>query len=264
VLLHYFAKSENPVNLIWKSNIFVFQKQSLPLFIIFSQTAVVCNKIFSKEYLWSPYVIGQTIIFLACGFYLSFFFFFSSPNLSSQRLDVYHTSTHSVALVRISRMHVWNVLHAACWKYRTQKIAILAPSDNFVGLYLRSWGMYRQSDKNFSSSNMSSTRPHNMVNFGLLIAEICWRVWGTPANFNGFRVLAALLHGTLIVSPWRKLWSCGAQFLRTFRLFARNRNFSQILPWCTIFRKFATLRSAIFRRVHKFCNLCAKMFTFSR
>ena len=30
-------------------------------------------------------------------------------------------------------------------------------------------------------------------------AEICWRVWGTPVNFNGFRVLAALLHGTLVV-----------------------------------------------------------------
>ena len=41
-------------------------------------------------------------------------------------------------------MHVWNVLHAARWKYRTQKIAILAPSHNFVGLHLRSWGMYRQ------------------------------------------------------------------------------------------------------------------------
>jgi len=38
-----------------------------------------------------------------------------------------------------------------------------------------------------------------MVNFGLLTAEICWRVWGTPANFNGFRVLAALLHDTLVV-----------------------------------------------------------------
>ena len=38
-----------------------------------------------------------------------------------------------------------------------------------------------------------------MVNFGLLTAEICWRVWGTPANFNGFRVLAALLHGTLVM-----------------------------------------------------------------
>jgi len=30
-----------------------------------------------------------------------FFFFFSSPNLSGHRLDVYHTSTHGVALVRI-------------------------------------------------------------------------------------------------------------------------------------------------------------------
>jgi len=28
------------------------------------------------------------------------------------------------------------------------------------------------------------------VNFGPLAAEICWRVWGTPANFNGFGVLA--------------------------------------------------------------------------
>ena len=32
-----------------------------------------------------------------------------------------------------------------------------------------------------------------MVNFGPLMADICWRVWGTPANFNGFRVLASLL-----------------------------------------------------------------------
>jgi len=38
-----------------------------------------------------------------------------------------------------------------------------------------------------------------MVNFGPLTAEICWRVWGTPANFNEFRVLAALLHATLAV-----------------------------------------------------------------
>jgi len=32
---------------------------------------------------------------------VSSIFFFSSPNLSSRRLDVYHTSTHSVALMRI-------------------------------------------------------------------------------------------------------------------------------------------------------------------
>ena len=30
-----------------------------------------------------------------------FFFFFSSPNLSGRTLDVYHTSTYGVALVRI-------------------------------------------------------------------------------------------------------------------------------------------------------------------
>jgi len=45
------------------------------------------------------------IIFLACDFYLSiflsFFLFFSSPNLSGRRSDVCHTSTHGVALVRI-------------------------------------------------------------------------------------------------------------------------------------------------------------------
>jgi len=43
---------------------------------------------------------------LCCGlfFFLSSFFFlsfFSSPNLSGRRLDVYHTSAHGVALVRI-------------------------------------------------------------------------------------------------------------------------------------------------------------------
>jgi len=41
------------------------------------------------------YVIGQTIIFLSCGFFL-LSFFYSPPNLSGPRLDVYHTSTHGV------------------------------------------------------------------------------------------------------------------------------------------------------------------------
>jgi len=33
-----------------------------------------------------------------------------------------------------------------------------------------------------------------MVNFDPLTAEIDSGVWGTPANFIGFRVLAALVH----------------------------------------------------------------------
>jgi len=51
--------------------------------------------------------------------------------------------------------------------------------------------MYRQSEINFLSINM--------VNFGSLMAEIDWRVWGTPSYFNGYRVLAALLHGSQVV-----------------------------------------------------------------
>ena len=43
------------------------------------------------------------------------------------------------------------------------------------------------------SSNISPTCPHNMVNFDPLAAEIVSLVWGTPGNFNGFRVLSMLL-----------------------------------------------------------------------
>jgi len=39
---------------------------------------------------------------------------------------------------------------------------------------------------------------HNMVNFCPVVAEIGLPGWGTPANFNGFRILAALLHGSQV------------------------------------------------------------------
>ena len=56
---------------------------------------------------WPHYGIGQVIIFSSYGFFLlsifllSFLKFFFSPILSRRRLDVCHTSTHGVALVRI-------------------------------------------------------------------------------------------------------------------------------------------------------------------
>jgi len=55
-----------------------------------------------------------------------------------------------------------------------------------------------------------------MVNFGPLAAEIRWWVWGTPVNFNGFRVLAALLHGTLVagVSQTLRRWTDGATYIQ--------------------------------------------------
>jgi len=66
-------------------------------------SSLVCTHSIRLISLWPPYVIGA-IIFLPCSFFLSFIFlsfFFSSPNLSGHRLDVYRTSTHGVALVRI-------------------------------------------------------------------------------------------------------------------------------------------------------------------
>ena len=134
--------------------------------------------------------------------FLSSFFFISSPNLSGWRLDVYHTSTHGAALVQIQNACL---KPAACGFVEMQhakmmqKIAICGPSHNFVELYLRNQGIYRQSEKNLLNSNISSTCSHNMVNFSPLAAEISAIVWGTPANFNGFRFLTALLHGTLVV-----------------------------------------------------------------
>jgi len=60
--------------------------------------------------------------------------------------------------------------------------------------------------KNWLSSNISPTRSHNMVNFGPLAAEIGSVVWGTQSNFNGFRILASLLHGIRAVSASQTLW----------------------------------------------------------
>ena len=64
-----------------------------------------------------------------------------------------------------------------------------------------------------------------MVNFGLLVAEILSLVWGTPANFNGFRVLAALLYGivvgakcaNIVTSEGRELlWVNSIRYLGTY------------------------------------------------
>jgi len=66
--------------------------------------------------------------------------------------------------------------------------------------------------RNLISSHISSTCPHHMVNFGPTAADIVSLVWGTPANFNGFHVLTALLHGTLVmgVSQTLRRWTDGA------------------------------------------------------
>jgi len=92
-----------------------------------------------------------------------------------------------------------------------------SPSQNFVGQYFRSifaTKAHIDNWKNVLNSNVSPTCPHNIVNFGPLAAEIRWRVWSTPTNFNGFRVLAALLHDTVVVGVKKTLrrWTEGATY----------------------------------------------------
>ena len=93
-------------------------------------------------------------------------------------------------------MQVLNVLHEARWKYRTQKwrknrhLGTIAQLCRAVSsqLHVSTIG------KKLLNINMSSTRLHNPTNG--------WDrsgVWGTRATFNGFHVLAALLHGTQVV-----------------------------------------------------------------
>jgi len=105
--------------------------------------------------------------------------------------------------------------------------------------------------KKLLSSNMSSTCPHNMVNFGLLAAEICWRVWGTHANFNRFRLLAALLHGTLVVGVNQTLrrWTDGATYVR--------QGDHHVGHWPTFYLLFKTLQWAI-----HYYTLCFPYVTF--
>ena len=95
------------------------------------------------------------------------------------------------------------MLHSARCKCRTEKSRQKSPSGHhpttLSGYIFATKARIDNRKKNLLSSNISSRCPHNMVNFGLLAAEIVSLVWGTPANFNGFRVLTALLHGTLVV-----------------------------------------------------------------
>ena len=133
---------------------------------------------------------------MPCDFYL-LLSFFSSPNLSGRRLNVYHTSTHGVALVRIKNACLKCAVRCSL-KYRTQKLPFWHHRTNLSGRVFAAEAYIDNRKKNLLNIDTSSTCLRNMVNFGLLTAEICWRVWGTPTHFNGFRVLAALLHGTLV------------------------------------------------------------------
>ena len=97
-------------------------------------------------------------------------------------------------------MQVWKVLHAARCKCRTQKVAknrhlgtipqlCLAISSQLRHVSTIGKKLVKQQYLLYMFSQYGELRPTEIVSL----------VWGTPANFNWFRVLASLLHGTLVV-----------------------------------------------------------------
>ena len=80
-------------------------------------------------------------------------------------------------------MHVWNMLHAARWKYRTQKWPFWHHCTTLSSCIFAAEACI-DNRKKLLNNNISSTCPHNMVNFGLLTAEICWASLRHPCEFQ--------------------------------------------------------------------------------
>jgi len=114
-------------------------------------------------------------------------------------------------------MQVRNVLHAARWKCRTQKITKNSPSAHhrttLSGHIFKTKAHIDNQKKTVKQHYLFHMSPQ-YAELRPTKAEICWRVSGTPVNFNWFRVLAALLHGTQVVgvSQTSQLWTEGATY----------------------------------------------------
>ena len=92
--------------------------------------------------------------------------------------------------------------------------------------------MYRQSERNL----LNKISPPDVPQYGALsplTAGIGWRVWGTPGNVNGFRVLALLLKRRRSPEADQTLhdvWSFPVLVLYTyiFRVFCPVMEFCQV------------------------------------
>jgi len=91
--------------------------------------------------------------------------------------------------------------------------------------------MYRNWKKNLLNSNISSKCPHNVMNLGPLTAEIGSVVWGIPANFNRFCILASLLQWCCSPEANQTAWNLAISWAGTlyvhFRGLLSRQNFAR-------------------------------------
>jgi len=126
-------------------------------------------------------------------FFLSIFFV-SLPNLSRTHW-IYAVLAHMCGLSTNLECRPETCCTRLAEKYRTKKLTQIRHL-RAIAQFCRAMSSQLRNvttiGKKLLNSNISSRYPYNMVNFGPLAAEIGPVVWGTPANLNGFRVLAAL------------------------------------------------------------------------
>ena len=95
-------------------------------------------------------------------------------------------------------MQVWNVLHVARRKNTGGKSRQKSPSGHHrttLSDYIFATEAHINNWKKLVKQQYVLHMFPQYGELSPLAAEIYPVVWGTPANFNGFRVLAVLLHG---------------------------------------------------------------------
>jgi len=125
-----------------------------------------CSGQFQNHLLRPCCVADADIIFSSCGF----FFFFSSPNLSRCRLDVYHTSTQRGLSANFECMSemccTWLTENTRNKKSsKNRHLCTIAQLCLAISLQLRHVSTI---EKKWLNSTICFTCPPNMVNFGSL------------------------------------------------------------------------------------------------
>jgi len=130
-------------------------------------------------YLWQPWVADADIIFSSCGFFLlSFFRAYSQPPPQIGCLPYFHTWCGLSANVECMSQMCYIRLAENTGRKRSPKTRHGHHRTTLSGCTFATKGCINNR-KNLLNSNISSTCPHNMVNFGPLAAEIGLPVSGT-------------------------------------------------------------------------------------
>jgi len=157
---------------------------------------------YSEHFLWPPYVIGQAIIFLPCGFFFLFLLFF--PRLISAwcGLNANLECRSETCCARLAE-------NTGC-KKSPKKWPVGHHPTTLSGYIFATKACFDDRKKNLLSSNISSTCPPQ---YGELRPTSGWDHF---VSFVRFCVLAALLHRTLVVGVSQTLrrWTEGTSYIR--------------------------------------------------